>query len=158
MPTPEIKRDQQFILDRVLITDVGCWIWQQSITYAGYGQTSGLGECLAHRLSFRIFKGDIPQFILVCHTCDNKPCVNPEHLFLGTENDNFVDAVRKGRIDPIAASAHANSFHTTSSEIVEAVLKSYQEGECRIAIAEQHKISRTTVNIIIRKHKQNGST
>ena len=143
-------RDENFIHDRILILDNGCWEWQLSKDKDGYGQTSGLGECKAHRLSFRIFKGDIPLLTLVCHSCDYKPCCNPEHLFLGSEYDNMMDAVNKGIYDPKVQSQHANSFHTTTRETVEAIRMYFCTiGGTHEAISKVFGVSRQTVSNII---------
>lgn len=65
----------------------------------------------AHRASWRIFKGEIPKGILVCHHCDVRLCVNPEHLFLGTARDNMRDAATKGRIVTPAANYASDETH-----------------------------------------------
>lgn len=83
-------------LKQVYFTDY-CWVWKQVLTQGGYGCLKINGKSYAaHRLSFYIHKGKIPNNVFVCHTCDNKWCVNPDHLWLGTRKDNVQDAVRKG--------------------------------------------------------------
>src|ERR1700722_12026434 len=102
--------NQQYIHSRCIEHENGCWNWNRSITRDGYGQTGHPTEKRAHRLSWEIFKGPIPMLVIVCHKCDNRRCVNPEHLFLGSHRDNLQDAVSKGRIDLKARSVHAFSF------------------------------------------------
>lgn len=73
-----------------------CWIWEGSLA-RGYGQFGGLGECKAHRVAYRLLVGDIPNDLFVLHKCDNRVCVNPSHLFLGTAQDNIDDCISKDR-------------------------------------------------------------
>lgn len=76
----------------------GCWEWQGTITH-GYGALtfgSSRNE-RAHRISWQITHGPIPDGLLVCHKCDNPRCVRPDHLFLGTPKDNTQDMMHKGR-------------------------------------------------------------
>lgn len=81
-----------------------CWIWTASFFTNGYGQfrhgsrTDGTRKLdHAHRMAYRLEVGQIPEGMLVCHKCDNKKCVNPDHLFLGTSKDNTQDMIKKGR-------------------------------------------------------------
>lgn len=76
----------------------GCWLWDASTTRGGYGQYwRGRERWRAHRLSFWIYVGDIPPGKLVCHRCDVPSCVNPDHLWIGSDRDNVLDTIRKGR-------------------------------------------------------------
>lgn len=75
-----------------------CWIWEKSKARKGYGQFYiGKKALRAHRVSYLIFKGNIDTGLLVCHTCDNPSCVNPHHLWLGTNMQNSQDKIKKGR-------------------------------------------------------------
>lgn len=76
----------------------GCWIWLYSLTSNGYGQFSYNGrQRRAIRVAYEIYKDKIPDGMIVRHKCDNKLCVNPDHLVLGTHNDNMSDMVKRNR-------------------------------------------------------------
>jgi len=85
--------------DKVKKTD-SCWNWIAAIRgKTGYGCMKFQGKIIdAHRISWILHNGDIPEGLLVCHTCDNRKCVNPNHLFLGTYKDNMQDCKNKGRV------------------------------------------------------------
>ena len=90
------------LLSRVIVDQsTGCWNWTGATIKFGYGRI-GVDKHTysAHRLSYEVFRGEIPEGLCVCHRCDNPPCINPDHLFLGTHSDNMQDAYRKGRILP----------------------------------------------------------
>jgi hypothetical protein len=83
--------------------DDQCWKWLGVKSKDGYGAFNlHIGNKVyrkvrSHRLSYEFYKGEIPSGMLVCHKCDNRECINPEHLFLGTQKDNLLDMRRKGR-------------------------------------------------------------
>ena len=91
-----------FIDKHALKASCGCWIWLNALNRQGYGALgqkarAKVGNNLAHRVAYTAYKGEIPDGLHVLHTCDNPCCVNPEHLFLGTNADNIQDSMGKGR-------------------------------------------------------------
>lgn len=80
----------------------GCWEWTGSLHSKGYGQMSGSRRgdrpLKCHRVSWELHRGPVPDGLQVLHRCDNRRCVNPDHLFLGTAGDNSRDMVNKGRV------------------------------------------------------------
>lgn len=85
----------------------GCWIWQGGVSPDGYGKVKRFGKTIrAHRLFYEHYKGKIPQGLWVLHNCDEPRCVNPEHLWLGTQKDNEADKDRKGRRPPSPSITH----------------------------------------------------
>ena len=96
--TPKvIERFENFISPE---PNTGCWLWAGCVNWRGYGKfgvTSSQQPRAAHRVSFEIYNGPIPESMWVLHHCDTPCCVNPRHLFLGTALDNAKDMYAKGR-------------------------------------------------------------
>ena len=102
--TPRKVRSRETDLERFeakFARTEGCWEWTAGKHWDGYGQFWLDGaNVLAHKASYLFFKGPIPSAMHVLHRCDNPACVNPDHLFPGTHQDNMNDMTRKGRQRP----------------------------------------------------------
>lgn len=111
---------------KVLKTE-GCWLWQGGLFPKGYGSFWLDGKNrTAHRVAYELYVGKVPSDLIVCHRCDVRSCVNPHHLFLGTDQDNADDRERKGR-----------TYRTWSHEALDAarVLRAHGMSWQRLAIA-----------------------
>jgi hypothetical protein len=94
---PVVTLEQRFWRRVDKSNEQGCWLWTGT-KVDGYGQISINGKGVrAHRLSYKLATGNDPGDLLVCHTCDQRDCVNPSHFFLGTDKDNSRDRNSKGR-------------------------------------------------------------
>lgn len=132
-----------------------CWIWIDVPSSTGYGHLS-IGSrsfILAHRLSWMIHFGDIPDGLLVCHKCDNKICVNPDHLFLGTGVDNMQDAVSKDKVPR----GESHSMAVLSDDQVELIREFYVKGSrdfSTYALAKLFGVSQMHISRIVRYKKR----
>lgn len=96
MKTLEINL--QYFLERVTVDGNECWNWNGAQKSAWYGNMKHKWiSTPTHRMSYAVLKAPIPEWLCVCHKCDNPLCCNPDHLFLGTHQDNMDDKVRKWR-------------------------------------------------------------
>jgi hypothetical protein len=129
----------------------GCWIWTASYNPSGYGQFNldGKKPMLAHRAAWIIYRGAIPACESsgygthhICHKCDNPKCVNPDHLFLGTNQENMDDKMQKGRhvYGVSLGEKHGNAKLT--EEIVRAIRVS---DETDAQLSKRYGISRSSI-------------
>jgi len=120
--------------------DDDCWNWTGCLDRHGYGKFSVNNKDISsHRFSWTITNGAIPAGLCVCHVCDNRKCVNPKHLFLGTVKDNNLDALRKGRA----------SVTLTPDETIKQMRKLHEKGIGYLRIAHILGLSRSTVQSIL---------
>jgi hypothetical protein len=97
----------------------GCWLWINGNAKATYGAYRDSGKNYrAHRASWLLYCGEIPKGLYVCHKCDTPACVNPKHLFLGTQKDNIHDMIKKGRNKKAyrPLKSHCKSGHEFNSQ------------------------------------------
>lgn len=125
-----------------------CWIWLGETNH-GYGRFVTSGRRIrVHRLSWLIHNGEIPNNLGVLHTCDNRACVNPSHLFLGTCAENLADMARKGR----ASRGEDRPTSKLSEGQVREVRRTYASKPSRLTICElaaRHGVSRTLIQRIV---------
>ncbi len=121
----------------------GCWVWGMSCIPFGYGHVHiKKRQYCVHRLIWIILHGPLTRHQFVCHHCDNPPCCNPNHLFLGTQADNLQDAARKGRM----ASGERNGWSKlTESEVKEIRRALRDKTSSQISLARKYHVSDTHI-------------
>jgi hypothetical protein len=125
-----------------------CWEWTGGI-YHGYGYINVNSKTTrAHRLSYKLFCGEIAEEMCVCHRCDNPGCVNPKHLFLGTHKENMADMVQKGRSNSTKGSK--NKAAKLKEDDIQEIRKMIDSKLTLTQIAKQFNVSTTTIFYIKR--------
>lgn len=124
-----------------------CWVWKGSDNGRGYGKFEiNKRHCRAHRVSFELFVGPIPENLCVCHSCDNPGCVNPSHLFLGTRQENMDDKVRKNRQSRIRG--EKQGLHKLTEELVYQIREMLEQGHSQRKIAKMFGVSQGAIFFI----------
>lgn len=130
-------------LGNLQLLENGCIIWTGPKFHDGYGKIGvDRSTMLVHRYCWLLYKGSLPPFPLcLCHTCDNRPCCNLEHLFVGTNKDNTKDAQRKGR------------FHEIPEETRQIILELRRQGFTHEGIAIKVRASRSFIKKFLLQQK-----
>jgi hypothetical protein len=136
-PVDPVKR----FLDKVKQVESGCHEWQAGLARGGYGKFMDEGHktLTAHRASYAFFKGPIPTGMVVMHKCDNRLCVNPEHLALGSLADNVADMDAKGR--------RGTKSRLTRAQVAE-ILSLLGAGSSQQEVADKFGVYQTTISRI----------
>jgi hypothetical protein len=153
-----VRSEQRFWAKVVIGHPSECWEWQGARFRTGYGRLSyNASEVSAHRMAYRLTHGPIPPGMMVCHSCDNPPCVNPAHLSLGSCKDNLREASSKGRMGGEHSHAHLHPESRQGERNGRAKLTAAQITEIRellakglrpTAIAPQFGVSPSTIGRI----------
>lgn len=131
-------------------TSAGCWEWGGGRLQRGmgYGRVSWMSKSVtAHRLAYETWVGPIPEGLIVRHKCDNPPCINPEHLEIGTPADNARDMIERGR-KVVTRGEGFKSTKLTESQ-VRAIRKLYSEGVSQMDLAEQFGVTNKNISLIV---------
>jgi Autographiviridae endonuclease len=138
----------------------GCLIWQRNRHPQGYGvlKTADHRSVYAHREAWARTFGRVPSGLHVLHTCDNPPCIEPAHLFLGTHADNMGDMVRKGRASqaPTCSGERHPFAKLTDAQVVE-IRRARSEGVPVKVLAKTYRISRGHVSMVARSLTRAGA-
>lgn len=131
---------------RCRLSETGCWLWTGKTTGGGYGSAGR--DNLAHRLSYRLFKGEIPKGLWILHSCDTPACCNPGHLRAGTPKDNVADCIARDRLNRPKGSR--NGLAKLTEKDIVAIRNSTLSIK---ALSRKYGIDRTNVHYIL-----NGTT
>lgn len=131
-----------------------CWLWQAHRTRSGYGHFSTWVSdhnkvTVAHRMAWTLTNGAIPAGLCVCHRCDNPPCCNPSHLFLGTQRENIADMDAKGRAHRVRLPGSKNHQAKLTEALVVDIRRCHGRGETAVALAKQYGVSDVLIGLVV---------
>lgn len=133
------------------VTGEGCWEYSGSRHAEGYGAIQhGKTKVRASRVAYSIWVGELSDVDKVLHTCDNPPCINPDHLFKGTQADNVADMIAKGRNkNPTPLPGDKSPNRKLTQAIVLSLRERYSKGETMTAMAAEYDMSIGGISLAI---------
>lgn len=145
----DIKLKDRLLSHVKIDNKTGCWEWQGS-KRGGYGRLivgsrkDGTRRSdSAHRISYQLYNGEIPDMMEVCHKCDNRCCINPSHLFLGTHQENINDREKKGRNNPPRGIKNAKT-KLSESDVIQ-IRTAHLAGKSFGKLAEEYGVCKKTI-------------
>jgi hypothetical protein len=150
----QLSVEQRFAMQWMPEPNSGCWLWLGTISNVGYGKLYAFGQtkASAHRVSYQLHVGAIPDGMMVLHHCDVRPCVNPDHLFLGTADDNTKDMLSKGRHRTRPNHGAANHNAKLTEDDVRMIKASMETG---VILARQLNVTPRVIYLV--RHGQTWS-
>lgn len=124
-----------------------CWLWTGYKNNKGYGSFLYPKGTLAHRYSYLVHNGEIPDDMMVCHSCDNPSCVNPEHLWIGTAQNNMDDCIRKNRNKIVTVRGEENGLSKLNERQVCEILKN-ENKLTQKEFANKFRCDQTTIHYV----------
>lgn len=130
--------------------NTGCWLWDASTNYFGYGEFMHKRKLQkAHRMAWRLYVGTIPLGKNVLHKCDVRNCVNPEHLFLGTQADNVADCAAKGRARTGDKRGERNNRAKANNQMARSIRAFCKSGKSQAEASRQFGMSPMAISQIV---------
>lgn len=127
-----------------------CWLWEGAKNHDGYGRITIGGrkgkQVLAHRVSYTLFIGPIPEGMYVLHTCDVRNCVRPSHLYAGTFEDNMADAVERNRFTPTRARGSNHPLSKLTEADIPIIRARLAAGETQTVIAADYGVAQSKIS------------
>lgn len=138
---------KNFINKNIKKDQYGCWLWMKAKHRQGYGSIRFKNKFgLVHRVVWEVYKGEIPEGMKVCHSCDQPACCNPDHLFLGTQKDNVYDMINKGRKKINIRKTRRNKLNYEQVQEIKAL---HGNGMTRKELEKKFSVSQTCIAKIL---------
>lgn len=145
-----MRTEAEFWSNVQIADEESCWLWTRAASSTGYGHVWWDEKVRpTHRLAYELVVGEIAPGMCVCHTCDNRRCVNPAHLWLGTKADNNEDANAKGRSSGGSLPGEASPVARLTDDAVREIRTRVAAGEQHTALARELGVCKQTIGNVV---------